>query len=90
MIELLTPEQAVERLHISPRTLRSLKAAGALPYVAISARRVLYRASDLEAYIERSVRQEAPPVDSKRQGRVTVRRQQRSDIIPFSQRNRYK
>ncbi len=90
MTELLTPGEAAVRLRISVRTLRSLKAAGAIAYVAVSPRRILYRSSDLDAYIERNVMQSEPPVDMRRRGRVSVRRTHPFDIIPFSQRNKEK
>ncbi|HCK82537.1 MAG TPA: helix-turn-helix domain-containing protein [Candidatus Competibacter sp.] len=54
---LLTPEQAADRLGMSPDTLNVWRTTGRynLPYVKIG-RRVKYRASDVEAFIARRTR----------------------------------
>jgi excisionase family DNA binding protein len=44
-------EQAAERLHLSPRTIRRLIASGELPSVVVGDRR-LVRVADLESFID--------------------------------------
>lgn len=72
MGDLLKPADAAARLHISERTLRELKRTGAVRYVAVSGRRIAYRADDLAEYINSRVRcDDAPPAPRKRK-RVSV------------------
>jgi excisionase family DNA binding protein len=50
-VQLLTFQQAAERLHCSPRTLRRRVAAGALP-VVVDVRLVRIRETDLVRYVD--------------------------------------
>jgi excisionase family DNA binding protein len=69
MPRLLTSEEAAERLHISTKTLRQLRARGLIRYVAVTERKILYRAEDVDAFIESKVRQEpAAPAPTRRAG----------------------
>ncbi|WP_394648165.1 helix-turn-helix domain-containing protein [uncultured Sphingomonas sp.] len=58
--QLLTSEQAAERLHMSERTLRKLRQSGEIAYIAVTDRRYRYTPEDLDAYLETRRRQEAP------------------------------
>ena len=54
--KLLTTEQAAKQLHISPRTLNNARSTGTgivIAYQKIGSR-VFYKASDIEAYIEKN------------------------------------
>jgi hypothetical protein len=64
--------------------LRDLKRMGAIRYVAISARRIAYRADDLDEYVDSRVRQEEP-VDQPAPPRPR-RRAKPGTIVPFTQR----
>lgn len=80
MSALLSPEQAAERLHMSERTLRDIKRKGMIRYVALSARKIVYRVEDCEEYIASRVRQDQPAETApqpKPQGRG-------GKVIPFS------
>lgn len=50
---LLTEAEAAVILHMSPRTLRSLRSGGKIRYVRPSPRKVFYRADDIDEYLER-------------------------------------
>jgi excisionase family DNA binding protein len=49
--QLLTANQAAARLDISERTLRKLRQAGAIPFIAVSERVFRYDAADCEEYL---------------------------------------
>ena len=49
--EYLTHDAAAAHLHVCPKTLRSLRQRGLIPYVAVTARKKLYRIDDLDAYL---------------------------------------
>ena len=49
---LLSADEAARRLSISLRTLARLKKTKSLPYVALSARRHLYREVDIVEFLE--------------------------------------
>lgn len=53
---LYTPSQAAEHLHISEMTLRKWRWEGKGPHFIKMGRKVLYRQSDMVAYIEKQVR----------------------------------
>ncbi len=53
MTPLYKPKEAAALLHISPRTLRALAAAGAIGSVAVTPARRAYTADDLAAYVAR-------------------------------------
>lgn len=88
MSALLTPQEAAERLHISERTLRDLKRVGAIRYVALSARRIAYRADDVSDYINTRVRCDEQPEPRASKRRVSARAATAHNIVPFSQRQR--
>lgn len=81
---LLTPIEAAERLHVSERTLRDLKRRGLIRYVAITQRRIAYRAEDCDEFVSTRVRVDEPcdtrPPAKQRSSRLTGK------IIPFSRR----
>jgi hypothetical protein len=82
---LLTEEQAAKRLLMHPRTLRKLRQAGAIRYVALTGRRVAYRPEDCVAYVESRGRQEQAPPPRTRKSRAAGNRRV-GNIIPFSAR----
>lgn len=82
---LLTEEQAAERLLIHPRTLRKLRQAGEIRYVALAGRKIAYRPEDCTAYVERRLRQAPPRSVERPRGRATGQRRGAA-IIPFSAR----
>jgi excisionase family DNA binding protein len=53
---LLTPHDAAQYLHVSPRTLTKWRGQGGGPRYAKVGRRVVYRQADLEAWVESQVR----------------------------------
>lgn len=59
MEQLYTEPEASDFLRISARTLRSLRAAGAIGYIKVG-RRVLYSTVDLSDFIEQNRRREKP------------------------------
>lgn len=63
-ISLLTEEQAAAELHISPRTLRELRAKGKIRYVRPSPRKVFYRADDVAEYLETQTLRDEPACPS--------------------------
>lgn len=92
---LLTEEEAAKFLLMSPRTLRDLRRARAIRYVALSARKIAYRLEDCEEYIASRVRLDSGASDDDRGGRGKDRRGRRrsvaprhDNIVPFSQRKR--
>jgi hypothetical protein len=82
---LLTEEQAAKRLLIHPRTLRKLRQAGAIRYVALTGRRIGYRPEDCIAYVESQLRQEQHAPPRGRSSRAAGNRRE-GNIIPFSAR----
>jgi excisionase family DNA binding protein len=56
MIRLLTQREAAALLRLSERTLERLRITGLGPVFVKAGRRVLYRESDLEAWVESRVR----------------------------------
>lgn len=89
MKDLLNPREAAEKLHISERTLRDLKKRGAIRYVALTERRIMYRPDDLADYINGRVRCDEQELgrDSKKR-RASVSGVTQRKIIPFSERHR--
>lgn len=86
---LLSPQEAAKRLMVSERTLRDLKKRGAIRYVAVTGRRILYRPEDLAEFVTARVRcdeQVEQPKSSKR--RASVSGAGAANIVPFSQRRR--
>lgn len=57
---LLSEEEAAARLLVCPRTLRRLRMAGEIRYVALAGRRIAYRLEDCLAYIESRLKLETP------------------------------
>lgn len=80
--ELLTEAEAAARLRLSPRTLRSIRRQGQIRYIALSARKIAYRAEDCEEYIAKQVRISELPSTAPRPSK---RPRRSGKIIPFSQ-----
>lgn len=79
---LLTEAEAAERLKIGERTLRDLRRRGLIRYVALTARKIMYRPEDCADYVESRVRQNDPPARAGRPRRTSRRT---GIVIPFSQ-----
>ena len=80
---LISEEEAAERLLMHPRTLRKLRQAGEIRYVALAGRKIAYRPEDCEAYVQSRVRQaEARPRSRPR----AVGNRRGGNIVPFSAR----
>ncbi|TPG13170.1 helix-turn-helix domain-containing protein [Sphingomonas oligophenolica] len=84
MSELLNEAEAAEVLRISPRLLRDLRTQGRVAYVKIGSRRILYRLSDLEEYIQRCVTIVTPleRTPGRTQSAARIGRSSKSDVIP--------
>lgn len=90
---LLTEAEAAEFLRIGTRTLRELRRARKIHYVALTARKIAYRLEDCEEYIASCVRLDSGARASDRSGKVEGTRGRKrqaaprqGNIIPFSQR----
>lgn len=82
---LLTEEQAAERLLLHPRTLRKLRQAGQIRYVALAGRKIAYRPEDCSAYIESRLREDQPIRPPPPRGRAVGNRRG-GNIVPFTAR----
>lgn len=87
MTQLLTSDEAAARLRVCPKVLRRLRKAGAIRYVALGERRIMYRVEDCDEYIASRVRKDEPCQTTPPRPRM---RPQRGPgvIIPFSERQR--
>lgn len=83
---LLTEEEAARRLLIHPRTLRKLRQAGEIRYVALVGRRIGYRPEDCQAYVESRLRLETAVPRPHRGRRQSVGNRRSGNIVPFSAR----
>ncbi|WP_395326885.1 helix-turn-helix domain-containing protein [Novosphingobium sp. BL-8H] len=90
MTALLTEKEAADMLRIAPRTLRELRAKGAIQYVALTARKIAYRPEDCAAYVATRLRTERPATDPNAKGRRRIVKGPTAggQIIPFSQLSR--
>lgn len=85
--DLLTHDEAAAHLRVCPKTLRTLRQRGLIRYVAITARKKLYRVEDLEDYLASCVTTETCQPTQRRGGKrlmsarnvvsFTARRQER-------------
>ena len=87
MTDLLTSAEAAARLRICERSLRKLRKAGLIRYIAKGERGVLYRDADCEEYLASRERRDEPcqlpaktPQPRAKAGRIV------GNIIPFSER----
>lgn len=90
---LLTEEEDATFLRMGTRTLRELRRARQIRYVALSARKIAYRLEDCEEYIASRVRLDSAECRDDRggKGKGARSRARRSaprydNIVPFSQR----
>lgn len=60
---LLTPEEAAARIRVCTKTLRELRRKGLIRYVALTARKILYRPEDCAAFVASKVRQDDPAAE---------------------------
>lgn len=73
MSGLLTADEAAARLSISERTLRKLRMAGEIPYIAISGRIYRYTPEDCDAFLAERKRTDIPcPSQLKTHVRLTT------------------
>ena len=52
MEKLITHKEAAQILRINPLTLYELRRSGKIPYIRMGAKRIRYKVSDIEAFIE--------------------------------------
>lgn len=81
--ELLSHDEAAAHIHVCARTLRSLRQQGLIPYVAVTARKKLYRREDLDAYLASQVRTEVYAPTSHRRGN---RLRKAPNVVSFTAR----
>jgi hypothetical protein len=82
---LLTEEEAASLLLMHPRTLRKLRQAGAIRYVAVTGRKIAYRPEDCEAFVQERSRLETPQEATLR-GRARPRRREGGNVLSFMAR----
>lgn len=82
---LLTEEEAAKQLLVHPRTLRKLRQAGEIRYVALAGRKIAYRPEDCLAYVESRVRLQEV-TDTRRKS--TRRPMKDSNVLSFTARRR--
>lgn len=80
---LLDSAAAADRLGISERTLRQLRKAGLIRYVAVTERKIMYRPEDCESYIEGRTKIDTP-ADPTRHPRPQAGRRRPGNVVPFS------
>ncbi|TZG26473.1 helix-turn-helix domain-containing protein [Sphingomonas montanisoli] len=85
--QLLTSAEAAEQLRVCEKVLRRLRKAGAIRYVALGERKIMYRPEDCADYLASRVRREEPCQPAQPPKGRPVRHQP-GVIIPFSQRDR--
>lgn len=82
--ELWTEAEAAKALHVSPRTLRGLRASGKIRYVRPSPRKVFYTPEDCADYLRAQARIDAPAENAHN---VRAAKPAKSGkVVPFSQR----
>jgi excisionase family DNA binding protein len=57
---LFTPSETAQKLGISERTLRGLRRAGEIAYVALDARKIRHTESDIAEYLAQRRRRDSP------------------------------
>lgn len=84
MTDLLTERDAAEKLHVCTRTLRRLRQSGAIRYVSVTPRTILYRPEDVAAFVEQRTKleQSPAPTEKTRPNRKRVE----SNIVSFTAR----
>lgn len=85
MGDLLKPEQAAERIHVSTKTLHRLRRGGLISYVAVTDRKILYRPEDCDQYLASRVMRDEPCEPARPNVRRPAKRRP-SNIVPFSKR----
>ena len=90
MSELLTEQQAADRLHMGERTLRDLRRRGLIRYVALTARKIAYRPEDCDEYVASRLRLSQPVPDPlpRQRRKKTGSPAAQGVIVPFSQRKK--
>ena len=81
---LLTEDDAARLLLMHPRTLRKLRQAGEIRYVALAGRKIAYRPEDCHAYIESNLRLAEPA--PRPRARRSVANRHVGNIVPFTAR----
>lgn len=81
----LTEAQAAEQLHVCTRTLRRFRQSGAIRYVAVTARTILYRPEDIEAFVEQRAQLNHIPAP-RRSAKVNRKRKEEQVVVSFTAR----
>lgn len=85
MSDYLTEAQAAERLHVCTRTLRRIRQSGAIRFVAVTARTILYRPEDIEAFVEQRARLNHIP-EPRKSARTNQKRKDGPVVVSFTAR----
>ena len=84
-MQLLTEPEAAEWLRMGERTLRKLRRSGAIRYVALTARKIAYRAEDCEEYVQAQIKRAEPCEPSKPPPKGKLNTGRRGNVVvPFS------
>jgi hypothetical protein len=80
---LLTPDEAAAHLRVCVKTLRQLRQAGLIRYVAVTPRKIFYRPEDCDAYLESCAKVEtSSPTHRRRAQRLRAD----TNVVSFSAR----
>jgi predicted site-specific integrase-resolvase len=83
MTDLLTHDQAAERIGVCAKTLRQFRKQGLIRYIAVTRRKISYRAEDVEAFIESRATVDVPNLPTERRRRQL---RQPPNVISFTAR----
>jgi hypothetical protein len=86
MAELLAPAEAAQRIHVSTKTLHRLRRGGLISYVAVTDRKILYRAEDCDEFLASRLKRDEPCATPDRPNVRRPAKRRASNIVPFSKR----
>ena len=82
MTALLSEDEAAQRLLLSPRTLRDLRAKGMIRYIRTSPRKIAYTPDDIAEFIAKHRCQDEPLCTKPNRTRRASGRT--GNVVPFS------
>ncbi|WP_353448035.1 helix-turn-helix domain-containing protein [Sphingomonas aurantiaca] len=86
MTDLLTPEDAADRIHVSTKTLRRLRQDGHIRYVAITDRKIRYRLEDCDEFVASRARKAPECPSTSARPRPTGTSTSSGKVVGFSAR----
>jgi hypothetical protein len=89
-MHLLTSIEAAHRLHICTKTLRKLRRDGAIRYVALTNRKILYRPEDCDEFVQSRLRKMPDTLATSRKGGRAIISAGGDRIVSFTQRRAFK